>query len=153
MCLIISNLVQPMSNPFRAIGGAYGQKWAFWAKNGRFRVSGDPRCHFLGAPKGPNWSPWMCLTMSNLVQPISNPFGAAGGAYVRKWPSLAEYGHSWGLWRPPVPFFGGPKGPNRSPWMCLTMSNLVQPMSNPFGTMFRPRPGNVVQRKKYPFPE
>ena len=63
---------------------------------------------------------------------MSNPFGAAGGAYVRKWPSLAEYGHFWGLWSPPVPFFGGPEGPNRSPWMCLTMSNLVQPMSNPF---------------------
>jgi hypothetical protein len=31
--------------------------------------------------------------MSNLVQPMSNKFGTAGGAYMRKWPSLAEYGH------------------------------------------------------------
>ena len=44
--------------------------------------------------------------MSNFVQPMSNPFGAAGGAYVRKWPSLAEYGPFWGLWGLPVPFFG-----------------------------------------------
>ena len=68
MCLIISNLVQPMSNPFRAIGGAYGQKWAFWAKNGRFRVSGDPRCHFLGALKAQTGHPgcvWQCPTLSN----------------------------------------------------------------------------------------
>ena len=37
---------------------------------------------------------------------MSNPFGAAGGAYGRKWPSLAEYGPFWGLWGLPVPFFG-----------------------------------------------
>ena len=44
--------------------------------------------------------------MSNLFQPMSNSFGAAGGAYVRKWPSLAEYGPFWGLWGLPVPFLG-----------------------------------------------
>ena len=104
-----------------------------FGQNGRFQGLWGFPMPLFGGPKGPNRSPWMCLTMSNLVQPMSNPFGAAGGAYVRKWPSLAEYGPFWGLWGPPVPFFGGPEGPNRSPWMCLTMSNLVQPMSNPFG--------------------
>ena len=63
---------------------------------------------------------------------MANPFGAAGGAYVRKWPSLAEYGHFWGLWGPPVPLFGDLYGPNGPVWMCLIISNLVQPMSNPF---------------------
>merc|ERR1711963_613248 len=59
-------------------------------------------------PEGPNRSPWMCLTMSNLVQPMPNRFGAVGGSYGRKWPFLAKYGPFWGLWVPPVPLFGGP---------------------------------------------
>jgi len=69
--------------------------------------------------------------MSNLVRPMSNPFGAGGDAYGQKWPSLAEYDPFWGLWGPPAPLIGGPEGPNRSPWMCLTMSNHVQSMFSP----------------------
>ena len=65
----------------------------FWQNMALFWGLWGPPAPFFGGPKGPNRSPWMCLTMSNLVQPLSNPFEAAGGAYVRKWPSLAEFGH------------------------------------------------------------
>ena len=77
-----------------------------FGQNGRFQGLWGFPMPLFGGPKGPNRSPWMCLTMSNLVQPMSNPFGAAGDAYGRKWPSLAEYGPFWGLWGLPVPFFG-----------------------------------------------
>ena len=41
--------VQLCSN--RAIGGAYGQKWAFSSKNGRFRSLGPPGATFWGAQR------------------------------------------------------------------------------------------------------
>ena len=107
------------------------QKWPSLAEYGPFLGLWAPPVPLFGGPKGPNRSPWMCLTMSNLVRPMSNPFGAGGDAYGPKWPSLAEYDPFWGLWGPPVPLIGGPEGPNRSPWMCLTMSNHVQSMFSP----------------------
>ena len=86
-----------MSNPFRAIGGAYGQKWAFWAKNGRFRVSGDPRCHFLGALKAQTGHPgcvWQCPTLFNQcpthLEPLEVPMCENG----HHWQNMALFGAS-----------------------------------------------------------
>ena len=129
------DIVQPCSTNVQPILSRWRCLWpkmAFLAKYGPFWGLWGPLAPFFGGPKGPNSSPWMCLTMSNLVQPMSNPFGAVRGAYGQKWPFWQNMALFWGLWGPPAPFFGGPKGPNRSPWMCLTMSNLVQPLSNPF---------------------
>ena len=50
--------------------------------------------------------------MFDYVQPIFNLFGVAGTAYGQLWPYLTEKGHFGGFWGPPVPFFGGKKGPN-----------------------------------------
>ena len=58
--------VQLCSN--RAIGGAYGQKWAFSSKNGRFRSLGPPGATFWGGPKAQTNHPGcviQCPTMSN----------------------------------------------------------------------------------------
>ena len=80
----------------------------FLAKYGPFRGLWGPPVPLFGGPKGPSRSPWMCLTMSNLVQPMSNPFGAVGGAYGQKWPFLAKYGPFLGPLGPPGTIFWGP---------------------------------------------
>ena len=52
---------------------------------------------------------------------------------AKKCPFWAKNDNFGRLWGPRVTLFGGPKGPNRPPGMCLTMFNHVQPMFNPFG--------------------
>ena len=112
-----------MSNPFRAIGGAYGQKWAFWAKNGRFRVSGDPRCHFLGALKAQTGHPgcvWQCPTLFNQcpthLEPLEVPM-AENGLFGKIWPFLEPL-------EPPGAIFWGPWGPKQ---VTLDVFDNVQP--------------------------
>ena len=75
-----------------------------------------------------------CKTFFNLVQPMFNPFGSAGGAYGQEIAFLVQNSQFRRFWGPPVALFVGPRGPNRPPRMCLTMFNLVQPMFNPFGS-------------------
>ena len=53
----------------------------FWPKKATFGRFWGPYWYFLGAEKGPNWSPRMWRTMFNHVHPIFNPFGAAEAAY------------------------------------------------------------------------
>ena len=81
----------------------------------------------------------MCLIMSSFVQIelLGVPM-AKNGHFRPKMAVLDLLGH-------PVPLFGGPKGPNKPPWMCYTMSNHVQPMSNPFGSV------GGVYGQKWPF--
>ena len=108
------------------------QKWPFLACLG-------PQVPLFGGLRGPNWPLWMCLIMSSFVQIelLGVPM-AKNGHFRPKMAVLDLLGH-------PVPLFGGPKGPNKPPWMCYTMSNHVQPMSNPFGSV------GGVYGQKWPF--
>jgi len=110
------------------------KKLHFWAQKGHFWRLWSPPATLFGDPKGPNWPPWVCLTMFNLVQLKFNPFGFAKGVYGQEYAVLGQNGHFRRFQGPPVTLFEGPKGPNRPPWVFLTMFNLVQPMFNPFGS-------------------
>ena len=54
MCLTMFNLVQPMFNPFGAVGGAYGQNWLLFAKDDSFSAPLGPPVPLFGGPKGSN---------------------------------------------------------------------------------------------------
>ena len=85
----------------------------------------------LSAPRKCQWGPQNC--------PKTAFFGPKWPQFAISSPSSPKWGF-WAkndnferLWGPRVTLFGGPKGPNRPPGMCLTMFNHVQPMFNPFG--------------------
>ena len=128
-----------MSNPFRAIGGAYGQKWAFWAKNGRFRVSGDPRCHFLGALKAQTGHPgcvWQCPTLFNQcpthLEPLEVPMCENG----HHWQNMAIFGASGA---PRCHFLGALRAQTGHPgcvWQCPTSFNQCPTHLGLLGMLF-----------------
>jgi len=129
-----STLFNQRSTHLCLLEGSMVKKLHFWAKKGHFWRLWGPPATLFGDPKGPNWPPWVCLTMFNLVQLKFNPFGSAKGVYGQEYAVLGQNGHFRRFQGPPVTLFEGPKGPNRPPWVCLTMFNLVQPMFNPFGS-------------------
>ena len=89
---ITGHIQGDMLKPFRPLESARStQKWPILSpkKTVFWRFWGLPGDIFWGH-KGPNWPPWMCLTMFNHVWPMFNPFGLAGTAYGQIWPFRAK---------------------------------------------------------------
>ena len=88
-----------MLKPFRPLESATGgcQKHPKMANFepkktvfGRFRGS---LVTFFWGPNGPNWPPWMCLTMFNHVQPCSTMFNQCSTHLHLLGLLMAKYGH------------------------------------------------------------
>ena len=132
--------LRPFSLPGNVHGGPqngpkmmiFCPKSSFLAIIGHFWGLLGPPGPFSWGQKGPNWPSWMWDTLFNCVQPMFNPFEAAGTTYGQIWQFLAEMAIFGAVWGPPGPFSWGQKGPNWPPQMWNTMFNRVQPMFNPF---------------------
>ena len=136
---ITGHIQADMLKPFRPLESATGgcqkhPKMAnFEPKETVFgRLWGLPGDIFW-RPNGPNWPPWMCLTMFNHVQPMFNPFGLAGTAYGQIWPFRVKKGVFGRFWGPPVTISGGLNGPNRLAMMCLALLHKFAALFNQVG--------------------
>ena len=101
-CLnIIEHIQGDMLKPFRPLERATGgcqkhPKMAiFEPKIAVFGHFWSSLVTLFWGPKGPNWLPWMCLTMFNHVQPCSTNVQPIWAGWDRLWPNMAILGQKW----------------------------------------------------------
>ena len=101
-CLnIIEHIQGDMLKPFRPLERATGgcqkhPKMAiFEPKIAVFGHFWSSLVTLFWGPKGPNWLPWMCLTMFNHVQPCSTNVQPILARWDRLWPNMAILGKKW----------------------------------------------------------
>ena len=115
---ITGHIQGDMLKPFRPLESATGRcqkhpKMAnFKPKKTVFGRFWGSLVTFFWGPNGPNWPPWMCLTMFNHVQPCSTNVQPICTCWDCLWPNMAILGQKrpfLGSSGAPIDIFSGPK--------------------------------------------